>query len=103
MNEMAVTADHLIVIGQGKLLRDEGVNEFVESNSVHWVLVRSPQLDELSAELIEAGAQVKPGSRTASRLPAWTLGPSVTWRQPRASRCTSWRPSGPHSKMRSST
>jgi ABC-2 type transport system ATP-binding protein len=61
MNEMAVTADHLIVIGQGKLLRDEGVNEFVESNSEHWVLVRSPQLDELTAKLSVAGARVRPG------------------------------------------
>jgi ABC-2 type transport system ATP-binding protein len=62
MNEMAVTAGHLIVIGQGKLLRDEGVNEFVDSNSEHWVLVRSPQLDELSDELIKAGARIKPGT-----------------------------------------
>ena len=59
MNEMAVTADHVIVIGQGKLLRDEGVKEFVDSNSEHWVLVRSPQLDALSNELIKAGARVK--------------------------------------------
>jgi ABC-2 type transport system ATP-binding protein len=62
MNEMAVTADHLIVIGQGKLLRDEGVSEFVESNSEHWVLVRSPELTSLTAALQEAGAQVKPGT-----------------------------------------
>ena len=61
MNEMAVTADHVIVIGQGKLLRDEGVSEFVDANSEHWVLVRSPQLDELSDQLIKAGARVKPG------------------------------------------
>ncbi len=62
MNEMAVTADHLIVIGQGKLLRDEGVSEFLESNAAHWVLVRSPQLKELSVALIDAGADVKPGT-----------------------------------------
>jgi ABC-2 type transport system ATP-binding protein len=61
MNEMAVTADHLIVIGQGKLLRDEGMNEFVESSSQHWVLVRSPQLAELSSQLEAAGATVKSG------------------------------------------
>jgi ABC-2 type transport system ATP-binding protein len=62
MNEMAVTADHLIVIGQGKLLRDEGMNEFVESSSEqHWVLVRSPQLIELSSLLEAAGATVKSG------------------------------------------
>jgi ABC-2 type transport system ATP-binding protein len=62
MNEMAVTAGHVIVIGQGKLLRDEGVKEFVDSNSAHWVLVRSAQLDALSDELIKAGAGVKPGT-----------------------------------------
>jgi ABC-2 type transport system ATP-binding protein len=62
MNEMAVTADHLIVIGQGKLLRDEGVTAFVESNTRHWVLVRSAQLGKLSAELSKAGAQVRPGT-----------------------------------------
>jgi ABC-2 type transport system ATP-binding protein len=61
MNEMAVTADHLIVIGQGKLLRNEGVSEFVDSNSEHWVLVRSPQLEQLRAALEEVGAQVRPG------------------------------------------
>jgi ABC-2 type transport system ATP-binding protein len=62
MNEMAVTADHLIVIGQGKLLRDEGVNEFVDSSSEHWVLVRSPQLDQLAVVLTAAGATVKQGT-----------------------------------------
>ena len=85
MNEMAVTADHLIVIGQGKLLRDEGVNEFVDSNSEHWVLVRSPQLDALSDELIKAGARVKPGTedsidvsrpgRSVHRRPGGRQGP----------------------------
>jgi ABC-2 type transport system ATP-binding protein len=61
MNEMAVTAGHLIVIGQGKLLRDEGMTTFIESSSEHWVLVRSPQLAELSTQLEAAGATVKPG------------------------------------------
>jgi ABC-2 type transport system ATP-binding protein len=61
MNEMAVTADHVIVIGQGRLLRDEGINEFVASSSQHWVLVRSPQLTELSRQLEGAGATVKSG------------------------------------------
>jgi ABC-2 type transport system ATP-binding protein len=61
MNEMAVTADHLIVIGQGKLLRDEGMTEFVESRSQHWVVVRSPQLNELTTLLEAAGAKVKRG------------------------------------------
>jgi ABC-2 type transport system ATP-binding protein len=77
MNEMAVTADHLIVIGKGKLLRDEGVNEFVESNSEHWVLVRSPQLAELSIAVKSAGARVRPGTEESieiSGLDSRTIG-----------------------------
>jgi len=62
MSEMAVTADHLIVIGKGKLLRDESVTKFVESSGGHRVLVRSPQLDELSRELAKTGARVMPGA-----------------------------------------
>ena len=62
MSEMSVTADHVIVIGQGKLLRDEGMTEFVESSTQRWVLVRSPQLAELTAELSKAGARVRPGT-----------------------------------------
>ncbi len=62
MTEMALTADHLIVIGQGKMLRDESVTDFVEGSSQHWVLVRSPKLAELSAELSKLGAQVRPGT-----------------------------------------
>jgi ABC-2 type transport system ATP-binding protein len=61
MNEMALTADHLIVIGKGKLLRDEGVTDFVESSTDQWVLVRAEGLDALGATLTEAGARVKTG------------------------------------------
>jgi ABC-2 type transport system ATP-binding protein len=62
MSEMAVTADHLLVIGQGKLLRDEGVTEFVDASAQHWVLVRSPQLDQLTRELTAVGAHVRPST-----------------------------------------
>jgi ABC-2 type transport system ATP-binding protein len=68
MNEMAVTADHLIVIGKGKLLRDEGVNAFMESNAEHWVLVRSPQLAELVSAAKSAGAQVRPGTENSMEI-----------------------------------
>ena len=42
MNEMAVTADHLIVIGRGKLIADCGTQEFVASSAEQSVLVRTP-------------------------------------------------------------
>jgi ABC-2 type transport system ATP-binding protein len=59
MSEMALTADHLIVIGRGRLIRDEGVDEFVASSSRQSVLVRSPQGAELAAHLEAAGASLQ--------------------------------------------
>jgi len=53
MNEMAVTADHLIVIGRGKLIADCSTREFITRSSEKSVLVRSPDADRL-ADLIAA-------------------------------------------------
>jgi ABC-2 type transport system ATP-binding protein len=61
MSEMALTADHLIVIGRGRLLSDAGVREFTDSRAESRVLVRSPQLEKLAARLTAAGARVQPG------------------------------------------
>jgi ABC-2 type transport system ATP-binding protein len=47
MSEMAMTAEHLIVIGRGRLIADMGVDEFVRSASKHSVRVRSPQAEKL--------------------------------------------------------
>ena len=44
MSEMALTADHLIVIGRGRLIADMGVDEFVRARAqAASVRVRSPQ------------------------------------------------------------
>jgi ABC-2 type transport system ATP-binding protein len=51
MSEMALTADHLIVIGRGKLIADTSVDEFVRRASKNVVLVRSPQAVELQERL----------------------------------------------------
>jgi ABC-2 type transport system ATP-binding protein len=53
MSEMALTADHLIVIGRGRLIADLSVDEFIRQHSKLVVLVRSPQATEL-AELLAA-------------------------------------------------
>ena len=42
MSEMALTAEHLIVIGRGKLIRDMSVADFIASASDSAVLVRTP-------------------------------------------------------------
>src|SRR5450755_566385 len=61
MNEMAVTADHLIVIGRGRLIAASSTQEFIERSSERSVLVRSPDATRL-AELINAdGGKAVPG------------------------------------------
>ena len=47
MTEMALTADHLIVIGRGRLIADMSVKEFVQKASGALVRVRSPEASHL--------------------------------------------------------
>jgi ABC-2 type transport system ATP-binding protein len=56
MSEMALTADHLVVIGQGRLLADDTVDAFVAANGPNTVHVRSPQADHLAVLLAAHGA-----------------------------------------------
>src|SRR5579863_9865442 len=57
MSEMEQTAEHLIVIGRGRLIADTTVAEIVaQASSGAPVRVRSPQLRELSAALATGGA-----------------------------------------------
>jgi ABC-2 type transport system ATP-binding protein len=53
MNEMALTADQLIVIGRGRLIADCSTDEFIARSSQRSVLVKSPDAARLS-ELITA-------------------------------------------------
>ena len=65
MSEMSLTADHLVVIGRGRLIRDEGVRQFVESSSRQSVRVRSPRLADLTPQLEAAGATLRPSTDSA--------------------------------------
>jgi ABC-2 type transport system ATP-binding protein len=58
MSEMAVTADHLIVIGRGKLIADTSVEEFVKRASGAIVRVRSPQATTLRDLVLGDGISV---------------------------------------------
>ncbi|CAM5645288.1 ABC transporter ATP-binding protein [Streptomyces avidinii] len=58
MSEMALTADHLVVIGQGKLLADLPMADFIQQNSRSYVRLRSPQQERLKDLLHEAGINV---------------------------------------------
>ncbi|NJQ06607.1 ABC transporter ATP-binding protein [Streptomyces lonarensis] len=63
MSEMALTADHLIVIGRGRLMADMPVQDFIVQNSTSFARVRTAdvgQRDGLTSLLTGAGAQVFP-------------------------------------------
>ncbi len=59
MSEMALTADHVIVVGRGRLLRDQSMADFIREASTDVVKVRSPQAAELAALLERDGASVR--------------------------------------------
>ena len=61
MNEMAVTAEHLIVIGRGRLIADCTTEEFIERSSEKSVLVKSPDAEKLAALIAADGAEVQTG------------------------------------------
>ncbi|MBK5306816.1 MAG: ATP-binding cassette domain-containing protein [Frankiaceae bacterium] len=60
MSEMAQTADHLLVIGKGRLIADVGVREFIASAGRNLVRVRTTDPQKLTALLAKAKANVTP-------------------------------------------
>jgi ABC-2 type transport system ATP-binding protein len=73
MGELQDTADHLIVIGRGRLLADTGVDTLLAAASGDRVEVRTVQRAEATAILAAAGGTVSvlgPGSLTVAGLAA---------------------------------
>ncbi|MFI8994334.1 ABC transporter ATP-binding protein [Streptomyces sp. NPDC053542] len=78
MSEMALTAEHLIVIGRGRLLADMNVKDFIAANSTGFARVRTPdtepaQGEKLTSALSEAGGQVAPEPDGALRVTGLAL------------------------------
>jgi ABC-2 type transport system ATP-binding protein len=59
LSEMALIADHLVVIGKGKLIADSSVSDFVARYARTWVRVRSPQMAKLGMALQQRGAALQ--------------------------------------------
>ena len=78
MSEMAVTADHLIVIGRGKLIADSSTQEFIQRSSERSVLVRSPDTARLRELITGNGGAVQEtegdGGLVVTGLPAPRIG-----------------------------
>jgi ABC-2 type transport system ATP-binding protein len=58
MSEMAQTADHLVIIGRGRLIADVPTQEVIESSARRDVLVRSPRAAELAELIAQRGGTV---------------------------------------------
>ena len=58
MAEMALTADHLVVIGRGRVLADCSTAAFIAEHAASFVKVRTPQPGQLADLLRRSGADV---------------------------------------------
>ena len=65
MSEMALMADHLIVIGRGTILADSSIQEFMAAHASAYVRVKAPQSTDVEALLVGRGLDV---TRTADEL-----------------------------------
>jgi ABC-2 type transport system ATP-binding protein len=58
LSEIALMASQLVVIGQGRLIEQCTVTQFVEKWGEQWVRVRSPHLADLARILASTGAHI---------------------------------------------
>ncbi|MDX6355401.1 MAG: type transport system ATP-binding protein [Streptomyces sp.] len=58
MSEMALTAEHLIVIGRGRLMADTSMADFIANNSRSYVRIRTPQVERFKDVMQRAGYTV---------------------------------------------
>jgi ABC-2 type transport system ATP-binding protein len=59
MSEMAVTADHVIVVGKGRLLRDQPMADFIDDDRAETVRARASEPGQLARLVNEAGGTTK--------------------------------------------
>jgi ABC-2 type transport system ATP-binding protein len=77
MAEMALTADHVIVIGRGRLLAESSIDDLIQGNAQNFVRVRSTQDAELAALVTEKGGTSRretDGALAVSGLTASAIG-----------------------------
>jgi ABC-2 type transport system ATP-binding protein len=68
MSEMENTADHLLVIGRGRMIANCTVAEFIEQNSVMAIRVRTPDADRLAELVVKDGGSAGPDADGALRV-----------------------------------
>lgn len=72
MNEMAVTAEHLIIVGRGRLIADMSLADFTAQSTQNGVLVRADRLPELRVLLSGHGVAITESGDGAMELTGLT-------------------------------
>lgn len=65
MSEMALTAEHLIIIGRGRLLADTTVEQFIRDAGLGEIRVVTPEADRLRGLLAGPGVRIAADGREA--------------------------------------
>ncbi|WP_153395093.1 ABC transporter ATP-binding protein [Ornithinicoccus halotolerans] len=80
MSEMALMADHLVVIGRGRVLADSSMSQFIADHAASYVRVHTPQQPEVASLLRQAGAGVaaEDGELRVQGMDAASIGEAVT-------------------------
>jgi ABC-2 type transport system ATP-binding protein len=77
MSEMELTADHLVIVGHGRVLADTPMAEFIATTSGDRVDVATPDAARLATVLAGPGVTItsgEPGSLGVRGVPARTIG-----------------------------
>jgi ABC-2 type transport system ATP-binding protein len=77
MAEMALTADHVIVIGRGRLLAEASIDDLIQGSSQNFVRVRSTRDTELAAFISAKGGLSHPeadGALAVTGMSATAIG-----------------------------
>ncbi|MGH3803867.1 MAG: ATP-binding cassette domain-containing protein, partial [Pseudonocardiaceae bacterium] len=78
MSEMAITAEHLIVIGHGRLLADMSLRQFIDRHSTSFARIRTPDgagpgREAFARVLADAGARTEPARDGALKVTGMSL------------------------------
>ena len=68
MSEMEIIADHLIVVGRGKVLADTTLEEFTASSGARVVMVETPEAPRLARQISAPGVEVESLDSTTLKI-----------------------------------